>query len=115
MVEFEVSKALPEISEEKLREVNNFLTNEMGVESEEDLKKITREDLTKNSLLSWNEADCLVKYWNTRYIRMTHANNWHVYAATSCSGVADDNDSRETTSSNSKTDRVDDDSSCFLF
>ena len=52
MVEFEVSKALPEISEEKLREINNFLTNEMGVESEEDLKKITREDLTTNNLLS---------------------------------------------------------------
>ena len=110
MVEFEVSKALPEISEEKLREINNFLTNEMGVESEEDLKKITREDLTTNNLLSWNEADCLVKYWNTRYIRRTHADNWHVYASRRSSGASKDRNSRETTSSHNETDWVVDDS-----
>ena len=79
LVDFEVSKALPEISKEKLREINNYLTNDMRVESEEDLEKITKEDLTKKNLLSSNQADRLVKYWNTRYKRMRPADNWHVY------------------------------------
>ena len=79
LVDFEVSKALPEISKEKLREINNYLTNDMRVESEEDLEKITKEDLTKKNLLSSDQADRLVKYWNTRYKRMRPADNWHVY------------------------------------
>ena len=101
MVEFEDSKALPEISEEKLREINNFLTNETGVESEEDLKKISREDLTTNNLLSSDQADCLVKHWNTS---VRPADNWDVYTCNSCLGASNYSDSSETTSSNSKTD-----------
>ena len=79
MIEFEVLKALPEISEEKLEEINNFLTNEMKVKSEEDLKKITKEDLTKNNLISSDQADCLIRHWEVRYEIISPADNWQAY------------------------------------
>ena len=88
MSDFKIDTAVLEMSESKHKEVENFLLNDMKVTNEEDLEKISQEDLTKNDLLTSDQALLLVKYWKwVKNSKILMANNWEEYGNAPVRGV----------------------------
>ena len=77
MVELGITEALPELSEEKHKKVEKFLKDEMTVKNDEDLERITEEDLIRNDLLTLDQAVHLVNYWKSK---VKLPNNWDMFS-----------------------------------
>ena len=63
MSDFGVLRALEVLPSQQVNQVVRLLRDELGVEEQDDLALVVKEDLTKNGLLSNIQARRLVAYW----------------------------------------------------
>ena len=60
---FGISKALPELSDDEIKNVVTFMKNEMGVTDQNELLDLKESDFTDNEILKPIKARKLLKYF----------------------------------------------------
>ena len=66
-----LSAALPELSKNARDELDQFLSNDVGIKRCRDLLQVTHDDIMRSGLLTSNQAAALMKHWQCRIVPPT--------------------------------------------